>query len=150
MFLCVHAIGRPSISDLGCPIFIFLTPGYLWFLLVIFLPPTFPKSSSNDMRKLDDEIWELISNFSQGPPASLFSSSSSSASSFPARTSNSEGRSGARAPSPPSPPSGLQASVWASGPYPGAPGHSPHLIPVKVLNSGCHHWFPLMQFSSFM
>ncbi|KAK2825049.1 hypothetical protein Q7C36_018976 [Tachysurus vachellii] len=89
------------------------------------------KTSSNDVRKLDEEIWALIGNFSQGPPASLFSSSSSSTSSVPVRTSSSEDRSGAHASIPSLLPSGLQSSVWASGPHPGAPGHSPHLIPVK-------------------
>lgn len=105
---------------------------------VHFTPPTFPKSSSDDVRKLDDEIWELISNFSQGPPASFFSSSSGSTSSFPVRTSGSTRHSSI----PPSHPSALQASVWASGPHPGAPGHSPHLTAVKVSNglSGGFHF----------
>ncbi|TSL61242.1 Basement membrane-specific heparan sulfate proteoglycan core protein [Bagarius yarrelli] len=89
------------------------------------------KSSRDDVRKLDDEIWKLISNFSQGPPASLFSSSSSSASSFPVRTSSSKGRSGAHAQIRPFPPSALQASVWASEPHHGAPGQSPYLTTVK-------------------
>ncbi|XP_060793464.1 basement membrane-specific heparan sulfate proteoglycan core protein isoform X6 [Neoarius graeffei] len=89
------------------------------------------KRSHKSSSKLDDEIWELISNFSKGPPASLFSSSSSSASSFPVRTSGSAGRSGGHARVPPLPPSALQASVWASGPHPGAPGRSPYLTTVK-------------------
>lgn len=110
--------------------FSLLTHGSLWFLLTFLHPPS-PKSSS----KLDDEIWELISNFSKGPPASLFSSSSSSASSFPVRTSGSAGHSSGHARVPPLPPSALQASVWASGPHPGAPGRSPYLTTVKVMNS---------------
>ncbi|XP_053096911.1 basement membrane-specific heparan sulfate proteoglycan core protein isoform X2 [Pangasianodon hypophthalmus] len=89
------------------------------------------KSFSADVRKLDDEIWDLISNFSQGPPASFFSSASSSTSSIPTRTSGSAGHSGGRAPIPPLPHSALQASVRASGPHHGAPGHSPRLTTIK-------------------
>lgn len=131
MSLFVHAIGSPWIS---------LTHGSPWILF----PPILPKSSSDDVLVFDDDIWELISNFSQGPPASLFSSSSSSASSFPHRTSGSAGRSDGRVPIPipPLPPSALQESVLTSVPHPGAPGYSPHLTPVKVLNglSGGFHF----------
>lgn len=94
--------------------------------------PTFPPPQ-DDVRRLDDEVWALFSNFSNGRAASppLFSSKSSSSSSYSSSsrvpTSSSSSRWSLRNLSPPSPPSGISSSVRPTRPQPYSPGHAPRL-----------------------
>lgn len=98
--------------------------------------PTFPPPQG-DVRQLDDEVWALLSNFSNGraasPPFFPFSSksSSSSSSSYSSSsrvpTSSSSSRWSLRNLSPPSPPSGISSSVRPTRPQAYSPGHAPRL-----------------------
>nr|XP_020441243.1 basement membrane-specific heparan sulfate proteoglycan core protein isoform X3 [Monopterus albus] len=96
------------------------------------------RAEQGDVTQLDDEVWELLSNFSNGRKGSLpfspsffskssssFSSSSSSSSRVPASSSSS--RWSLHNLSPPSPPSGISSSVRAARPQPYSPGHAPRL-----------------------
>lgn len=104
-----------------------------------------PLPSKGDVRRMDDEVWALLSNFSNGraassplsPSSTKYSSKSSFSSSsslYPSsRTSSSSARWSLRNLSPPSPPSGISASVRPTRPQPYSPGHAPRLQvhPVK-------------------
>ncbi|XP_054868568.1 basement membrane-specific heparan sulfate proteoglycan core protein isoform X9 [Amphiprion ocellaris] len=100
------------------------------------------RADQGDVRQLDDEVWALLSNFSNGRPGSppifppsksssfSFSSSSSSSSSSRVPTSSSSSsysRWPLRNLSPPSPPSGISSPVRPTRPQPYSPGHAPHL-----------------------
>jgi len=90
------------------------------------------------VRQLDDEVWALFSNFSNGqagssrffPSSSKYSSSSSSSSSssrIPTSSSSSSSRWSLRNLSPPSSPYGMSSSVRPTRPQPPSPGRSRHL-----------------------
>lgn len=114
-------------------------------LHLLYLQCVTPLPSKGDVRRMDDEVWALLSNFSNGraassplsPSSSKHSSKSSSSSSsylYPSsRTSSSSARWSLRNLSPPSPPSGISASVRPTRPQPYSPGHAPRLQvhPVK-------------------
>ena len=103
---------------------------------------TFPPSQGN-VRKLDDEVWALFSNFSNGragsppffPSSSFSSSSSTSSSSSSSRvptsssssSSSSSSRWSLRKLSPHPSPSGISASVRPTRPQSYSPGHNPRL-----------------------
>lgn len=103
-------------------------------LRLLYLQCVTPLPSKGDVRRMDDEVWALLSNFSNGRSASKSSSFSSSSSLYPSsRTSSSSARWSLRNLSPPSPPSGISASVRPTRPQPYSPGHAPRLQvhPVK-------------------
>ncbi|KAA8591296.1 hypothetical protein FQN60_002239 [Etheostoma spectabile] len=105
------------------------------------------RAEQGDVRQLDDEVWALFSNFSNGragsppffPSSSKSYSYSSSSSSFffffssssssrvPTSPSSSSSRSSFRNLSPPSPLSGIASSVSPTRRQPYSPGHSRHL-----------------------
>ncbi|XP_036447334.1 basement membrane-specific heparan sulfate proteoglycan core protein [Colossoma macropomum] len=91
------------------------------------------KPSAAEVRKFDEEIWALLTNFSSGRPASSFSSSSSrtSSSSYSFGASGSMGRSGGHNPSPPSPPSAITSPLRPTASHHAAPGHVPNSSLVK-------------------
>ncbi|XP_045912428.1 uncharacterized protein LOC123975201 [Micropterus dolomieu] len=103
--------------------------GYVSSLSLVphFLPP------QGNIRQLDDEVWALFSNFSNGQagsprfvPSSKSSSSFSSSSSSLVPTSSSS-RWSLRNLSPPSPPSGITSSVKPTRPQHYSPGRAPRL-----------------------
>lgn len=97
-----------------------------------------PLSPQGAVRELDDEVWALLSNFSNGQAGSPPFFPSYKSSSFPpysspytsrvstSSSSSSHSRWSLRNPSPPPPPSGI-ASVRPTRPQPYSPGHAPHL-----------------------
>ncbi|XP_044068676.1 basement membrane-specific heparan sulfate proteoglycan core protein isoform X9 [Siniperca chuatsi] len=99
------------------------------------------RAVQGDVRQLDDEVWALFSNFSNGragsppffPSSSKSSSSfSSSSSSFSSRvptssSSSSSSRWSMRNLSPPSPPSGISSSIRPTRPQRYSPGRAPRL-----------------------
>ncbi|XP_076839971.1 basement membrane-specific heparan sulfate proteoglycan core protein isoform X4 [Brachyhypopomus gauderio] len=87
--------------------------------------------SSSEVRKLDDEIWALLGNLSNGRPAAPPSSSLSRVSSFSSfGASGSTGLSVSRIPNPPSSPSALMSHKRASG-VPDSPENTSHFTLVK-------------------
>lgn len=95
--------------------------------------PPFPLPQGG-VRQLDDEVWALFSNFSNGRagsppffPSSSKTSFSSSSSSSRTPTSSSSSRWSLRNLSPPPPPSDISSSVRPTRPQPYSPGHAPHL-----------------------
>lgn len=112
--------------------------GYiLGYLLFVSGTPLSPQGA---VRELDDEVWALLSNFSNGQagsppffPSYKSSSFSSSPYSSPytsrvptSSSSSSHSRWSLRNLSPPPPPSGI-SSVRPTRPQPYSPGHAPHL-----------------------
>nr|XP_033484843.1 basement membrane-specific heparan sulfate proteoglycan core protein isoform X12 [Epinephelus lanceolatus] len=107
------------------------------------------RAEQADVRELDDKVWALFPNFSNGRAGSppFFPSSSKSTSSFSSSSSSSSSSSHySRIPtssssrytlrnlSPPSPPSGISSSVRPTRPQPYSPGHSPHLQSKNTLS----------------
>ncbi|XP_026010202.1 basement membrane-specific heparan sulfate proteoglycan core protein isoform X4 [Astatotilapia calliptera] len=96
------------------------------------------RASQGAVRELDDEVWALLSNFSNGQAGSPPFFPSYKSSSFPpysspytsrvstSSSSSSHSRWSLRNPSPPPSPSGI-ASVRPTRPQPYSPGHAPHL-----------------------
>ncbi|XP_045065406.1 basement membrane-specific heparan sulfate proteoglycan core protein-like isoform X1 [Coregonus clupeaformis] len=83
------------------------------------------RAHQEQVKKLDDEIWAIISNFPAGSPP--FPPSSSSERKVPSASSRAGSRTPMRPPSPPSSPSGLSSLVRPTSPQPASPGHSPRL-----------------------
>ncbi|XP_026189282.1 basement membrane-specific heparan sulfate proteoglycan core protein isoform X3 [Mastacembelus armatus] len=92
------------------------------------------RAEQGDIKQLDDEVWALLSNFSNGrtgsppffPPS--FSKSSSSFSSSSSRVpASSSSRWSLRSLSPPSTLSGVSSSVRPTRTQPYSPGHAPRL-----------------------
>ncbi|XP_058499022.1 basement membrane-specific heparan sulfate proteoglycan core protein isoform X3 [Solea solea] len=105
------------------------------------------RAEQGHVPQLDDEVWALLSNFSNGqagpPPffssssskSSVSSSSSSSSSRIPTLSSSSSfPRWSLRNLSPPSPPSGVLSSVRPTRPQPYSPGRYPHLQSKNKVN----------------
>ncbi|XP_035997428.1 basement membrane-specific heparan sulfate proteoglycan core protein isoform X6 [Fundulus heteroclitus] len=94
------------------------------------------RDSQNDAQNLDDEVWALLSNFSNGRagvPPFLPSSKSSSFSSSRVPTSSSSQWSLHNL-SPPSPASGVSSSVRPTRPQSYSPGHAPRLQSKNTLS----------------
>nr|XP_029520908.1 putative protein TPRXL [Oncorhynchus nerka] len=95
------------------------------------------RAHQEQVKKLDDEIWEIISNFGNkgspavSPPFPPSSSSSSSSSSSERKIPSHSYRAGSRTPmkpfSPSSSPSGISSLVRPTRPQPASPGPSPQL-----------------------
>ncbi|XP_070963572.1 basement membrane-specific heparan sulfate proteoglycan core protein-like [Oncorhynchus clarkii lewisi] len=81
------------------------------------------RAHQEQVKKLDDEIWAILSNFPAGSPP--FPPSSSSERKVPSASFRSGSRTPLRTPSPPSSLSGISSLVRPTSPQPASPGHSP-------------------------
>ncbi|KAM9505201.1 basement membrane-specific heparan sulfate proteoglycan core protein-like isoform 9-T9 [Salvelinus alpinus] len=81
------------------------------------------RASQEQVKKLDDEIWAILSNFPAGSPP--FPPSSSSERKVPSASYRAGSRTPLRPPSPPSSLSGISSLVRPTSPQPASPGHSP-------------------------
>nr|XP_029478281.1 basement membrane-specific heparan sulfate proteoglycan core protein-like isoform X6 [Oncorhynchus nerka] len=81
------------------------------------------RAHQEQVKKLDDEIWAILSNFPDGSPP--FPPSSSSERKVPSASFRAGSRTPLRPPSPPSSLSGISSLVRPTSPQPASPSHSP-------------------------
>ncbi|XP_024239938.1 proline-rich receptor-like protein kinase PERK1 [Oncorhynchus tshawytscha] len=81
------------------------------------------RAHQEQVKKLDDEIWAILSNFPAGSPP--FPPSSSSERKVPSASFRAGSHTPLRPPSPPSSLSGISSLVRPTSPQTASPGHSP-------------------------